>query len=680
MEADLNRGIQTLKGIGPKRADALKKIGIFTLRDLLYYFPRAYEDLSNVKSIISTVDGEVSAVKAKLSSEVKTKRTGAGGKYSVSRFVVFDGSADMTVVLFNRRFQADALKKDTEYIFYGKTEVTGIFREMKSPRIEPVEETAIQPVYTVSAGIPQKMIRNAVRDVLAVYAERVPETLPKVMLEKFGLPGFAESLVKLHRPKTQAEIADARRRFILEELFIFRLGISASRAEKAGRKAPSILCGDDVPERLYSFLPYTPTGAQRRVVKECLSDMRKASAMARLVQGDVGSGKTLVAAALIYCAAGCGFQSCLMAPTEILAIQHYDNLKPLFDKAGVSCRLLTGSTPAAERKEILSELETGACDLLIGTHAVIQKGVSFKKLGLTVTDEQHRFGVSQRAALAEKGDNPHVLVMSATPIPRSMALILYGDLDVSVIDELPAGRQKISTFLVGTDYRDRMYNYLREQVNKGCQAYVVCPAIEENEDYAQPMTAVKTFWEALTDKWLRYLSVGYLHGKMKPKEKETALRDFYQGRTRVLVSTTVIEVGINVPNSTIMIIENAERFGLSQLHQLRGRVGRGSKKSYCFLVSDSEQAKERLTSFCSASDGFEISRLDLEQRGPGDFFGSRQHGLPDFSMASLTDMNGLDEAGKMAEYYLSVSKTLSAEETRNVEGCVKRLFSTAAVN
>ena len=679
METDLTKKVDTLKGIGPKRADALKKLGIITLRDLLFYFPRTYTDLSDVKSLEDIFDGETAAVRGHIISEVKTKRAGQGGRLTITKFVVRSGSVEMSVTLFNQKFLADKLDRGCEYLFYGKIVKTGIFYEMKSPRIEPVEEGVIQPVYSISEGIPQKMIRNSVRDVLNSYISSVEETLPKIVREKFGLLSLREALEKIHLPQEQADIENARRRFIYEELFLFRLGLSRSKIQRIKKRSLPINAPRSVIDDFYRLLPYAPTNAQRRVISECVRDMGRNSAMARLVQGDVGSGKTTVAAALFCYAAKAGFQSCMMAPTEVLAIQHFKSLQPLLEKAGLTSALLTGSTPQSERKTLLAKLKSGEIDLLIGTHAVIQKGVDFAKLGLAVTDEQHRFGVNQREMLSEKGENPHVLVMSATPIPRSMALIMYGDLDVSVIDELPAGRQKISTFLVGTDYHERMYNYLRNEVMNGCQAYVVCPLVEDS-DGLDDVVSVKSFWEKLTSEWLRYLNVAFLHGKMKSAEKEQILKDFSEGKIRVLVSTTVIEVGINVPNSTIMIIENADRFGLSQLHQLRGRVGRGSKKSYCFLVSDSNSAKERLEKFCSTNDGFLISRMDLEQRGPGDFFGSRQHGLPDFAMASLADMKGLDEAGKMVDFYLAVRDSIPEKESLIVDRAVEGLFDSVSMS
>ena len=679
MEADLTKKVDTLKGIGSKRADALKKLGIITLRDLLFYFPRTYTDLSEVKSLENVFDGETVSVRGTISSDIKTKRVGQGGRLTLSKFVVKSGSVEMSVTLFNQKFLAEKLNRGDEYLFYGKVVKTGIFYEMKSPRIEPIEEGVIQPVYSVSDGIPQKMIRNSVRDVLTSYASEVEDTIPKIIREKFGIISIQEALTKIHIPQHQADIEKARRRFICEELFLFRLGLSRSKKQRIKKSSFSVNAPMSVIDEFYSLLPYSPTNAQKRVVLECVGDMGRNYAMARLVQGDVGSGKTTVAAALFCYAAKAGYQSCMMAPTEVLAIQHFKSLQPFLEKVSLKSALLTGSTPQSERKVLLDRLKCGEIDLLIGTHAVIQKGVEFFNLGLAVTDEQHRFGVNQREMLSAKGQNPHVLVMSATPIPRSMALIMYGDLDVSVIDELPAGRQKISTFLVGTDYRDRMYNYLRKEVMDGCQAYIVCPLVEDSDGLGD-VVSVKSFWEELTSERLRYLNVAFLHGKMRPSEKEQILKDFSDGKIRVLVSTTVIEVGINVPNSTIMIIENADRFGLSQLHQLRGRVGRGTKKSYCFLVSDSNSAKERLEKFCSTNDGFVISRMDLEQRGPGDFFGSRQHGLPDFVMASLTDMKGLDDAGKMVDFYLAVRDAIPAKEALIVDRAIGGLFDSISMS
>lgn len=673
----LNSSIGYLKGVGPKRAETLKKIGIETVGDLLDYFPRAYVDMRDTVPIRDIADGETVAVRATLVTDVNVKKTGRNGALTLYTFMVSDGSDTMQITLFNQKYTAEKLVRGREYVFYGKGESAGLFRSVRSPVIEPSDSAAVFPVYPLSANLNQKMLRKYVRTAFDDFSGFITETLPRGIIDGHGLLPLKEAYMKIHFPENAEDAEEARRRFVTEELLNFILGLSVLK--KKNRKRVSVpLTGPVDMSVFYSALPYELTGAQKRVINECIEDVRRPYSMTRLVQGDVGSGKTAVAAALQYYVKMCGGQSAMMAPTEVLAIQHYTNLSPLFEKLGVTCALLTGSTSAAERRRIKEGLESGQTDILIGTHALIQKNVSFRNLSLVIVDEQHRFGVNQRSALTEKGVNPHTLIMSATPIPRTMALILYGDLDVSVIDEMPAGRQKISSFVVGSDQHERMYSYLREQILKGRQAYVVCPLIEENDE--SEARSVIEFSEQLAEQYLKYINIAYLHGKMPAKEKEDILCRFYNGEISVLVSTTVIEVGINVPNATVMIVENAEKFGLSQLHQLRGRVGRGSHKSWCFLVTDMKgPTLSRLENFCRTNDGYEISRQDLELRGPGDLFGSRQHGLPLLRLASLADMDAIREAQDIAAEITKEKDWYALPENKGIASAVVRLFRKTTV-
>lgn len=665
-------GLTVLEGVGKKRAELFSGLGIETIRDLLSFLPRTYIDLSQPVPITQVIPGQTAVIRAYVSSPVHAARI-RGGK-TLFKFIVSDGAADMQIVLFNQEYTAQKMVQGSEFIFYGAVELVGRRLQMTAPLIEEIKNATVLPVYRLTKGLSQNVIRKTVDGALDRFLPELDETLPELLLRQYDLMPIRQAYMTVHHPSDMQLLQNAQRRFAFEELLLFSLGIGTLRA--AGRKREGVpLNAPCDMQAFFSLFPYTFTDAQTRALNDCIADLKRPAPMARMIQGDVGCGKTAVAAAVVYYVAANGKQSCFMAPTEILAVQHYRFFDKLFSETDITVRLLTGSTKVSERKSILAGLESGEIDLLIGTHAVIEDSVHFHDLALTVTDEQHRFGVAQRSRLADKGKLTHTLVMSATPIPRTLALIIYGDLDVSVIDELPPGRKPVSTFLVGSDYHTRMYKYLREQISQGAQAYVVCPLVEEGAD-GSVRSAVE-YAKELASLFLRGIPLRYLHGKMRGTEKEETLNLFASGEVKVLVSTTVIEVGVDVPGANIMIIENAERFGLAQLHQLRGRVGRGVKKSYCFLVSDTQnaQTRERLEAFCSTCNGFEISRKDLQMRGPGDFFGHRQSGLPLFRYADLIrDMEWLKQAQSAAESIASDPEWFRDPCLIKLKYAVMRLF------
>jgi ATP-dependent DNA helicase RecG len=661
--AELSTDVQYIKGIGPQRAKALGKLGIATLRDLISWFPRRYEDRTVLRHIAELQPGETACVAAMVTAPPTLSRIRKGLELVKLRAVDETGALDVT--FFNQAWLKNNLRQGETYIFCGRAEGNLLHRQMANPVVEPEgrrEFTGrIVPIYPLTAGVSQLILSRSVRQGLDACADILPDVLPDGVRRDHQLCRIGFAYENIHFPESPEALELARRRLAFEELFLFTIGLRRLRSRRDEVHVPPCQAVDLAP--FCAALPFTLTGAQRRCVDEALADMRSGRPMNRLCQGDVGSGKTMVAAACVYFCVKNGRQAALMAPTEILAQQHYAGLAPLLEGLGVRCALLTGATSARTRKSICAQLESGELDFAIGTHALISPSVQYARLGLVVTDEQHRFGVAQRSALSAKGDSPHMLVMSATPIPRTLALILYGDLDVSVIDELPPGRQQIDTFAVPGSYHPRIYDFLCRQAAEGRQAYVVCPMVAEDEDAPDERKAVTEYAAALQSGPLRTLRVAFVHGKMKPREKDAAMAAFAAHETDVLVSTTVIEVGVDVPNATVMVVENAERFGLSQLHQLRGRVGRGSHKSYCVLVSDnqSEETRARLRIMTRTSDGFKIAEEDLRLRGPGDFFGLRQHGLPGLRVADLgCDTKLLQEAQAAADDLLARDPELTS--------------------
>ena len=690
MEITLNTPLTEFPGVGEVRAKKLEKLGLVRCADLISYFPRDYEDRRQVYSIRSAPLGQKVCISAMAAEHPRLSRIRKG--LDLVKLKVVDQAGALHITFFNQGYVERALRAGEEYIFYGVVEEQGSRRAMVNPIFERVGKQnftgCIVPVYPLTAGITNHLLCTLTQQAVAACAQDMPETLPRGVRLDHELAQAEFSYRNIHFPESFQALELARRRLTFEELFY----LSAGLAMLKGRRGDVLGCA--IPSRpmeeFLARLPFPLTGAQRRVMEEISRDMASGRPMNRLVQGDVGSGKTVVAAYAAWLAAGAGYQSALMAPTEVLAEQHFRSLSALLEPAGVRVGLLTGSITPAGKKKVRQALAAGEIDLIIGTHALLSQGVEFAKLGLMVADEQHRFGVAQRAALAAKGDSPHVLVMSATPIPRTLALIIYGDLDVSVIDELPPGRTPVETYVVREDKRARMYNFVRRLVGEGRQVYIICPAVEENTEGtmqnvewegdgpALDLKAVTTYAKKLQTEVFPDLRVDFLHGKMKPREKEAVMAAFAAGETQVLVSTTVIEVGVDVPNAALIIIENAERFGLSQLHQLRGRVGRGKHQSYCVLITNtrSVEAMQRLRTLASTADGFKISEEDLKLRGPGDFFGSRQHGLPQMKLADLAgDMRLLSEAQESARRLLMADPTLSQPENRPVLERVRTLFA-----
>ena len=677
--ADLNTNVRYIKGIGETRAKALEKLGVRTLRDLIGFFPRRYEDRSVIYPIAELPVGETACCRAMIAA-VPTSRRIPGGR-TVVKVRAVDETGTLDVTFFNQAYR-QSLRPGDSFVFCGKVEGNLLRRQMVNPLMELDGQHQltgrIMPVYPLTRGVSQLLLQKAVRQGLDACRELLPDVLPDAVRMTHQLCYVNYAYENIHFPASFEALAQAHRRLVFEELFLVTCGLHLLRSRRVDVAGPMCRVADMQP--FYDALPFPLTDAQCRAIGDAVGDMTSSRPMNRLCQGDVGSGKTMVASACVWFAAQSGWQSALMAPTEILARQHYENLSPLLERFGISCALLTGSTKVKERRAILEGLADGSIGLCIGTHALLTEDVQYQRLGLVVTDEQHRFGVAQRSALGQKAENPHMLVLSATPIPRTLALIIYGDLDVSVIDQLPPGRQRVDTFAVDERYRARLNGFIRKQVEEGHQVFIVCPLVGDGDELPDERKAVTAYAKTLQEETFPDLRIAVLHGKMKPKEKETVMAAFAGGEADILVSTTVVEVGVDVPNATLMVVENAERFGLSQLHQLRGRVGRGKAKSYCVLVSQGGgETKRRLKALTDTNDGFKIAEEDLKLRGPGDFFGQRQHGLPMLQIADLNcDMLLLSEAQTAARELLAGDDQLTAPEHRRLKQRIDELFALNA--
>ena len=677
--ARLSDPITILKGIGPNKAAQFAALNIHTLGDLICHFPRGYEDRTRLVTISQLEPDKPACFRAMVMNTPRTAHIRKG--LDVTKVQVADHTARLNLTFFNQKFTTGQLQYGKEYIFYGAVSGDFIGYNMTSPAFEaldapPVTTRRILPIYPLTAGISGAAMLKAVRQALAI-CDVPPEIIPESVRQQYGILPAERAYYAIHEPASMEEAELAKRRLIFEEFFVFSAGLSLMRATRAGKQTPAYENTDLTP--FTAALPFSLTGAQRRAIDEIMADFRRGTPMNRLVQGDVGSGKTMVAAAAAYCAAQNCRQSALTVPTEILAEQHHASLSRLLTPLGVRVGLLTGSMKEKDKKAVRAAIAEGNWDLIVGTHALLSDSTSFSNLGLVIADEQHRFGVAQRSRLSAKSSDPHLLVMSATPIPRTLALIMYGDLDVSILDELPPGRQTVDTFLVTESYRPRINAFIRKQVEEGHQCYVVCPAVEENEELN--IKSAELWAETLQTAVFPDLKVSLLHGKMKGAEKEAIMGAFSRGESHILVATTVIEVGVDVPNATLMVIEDADRFGLSQLHQLRGRVGRGKEKSYCILTSHNRNTDtlQRIKAFCKTNDGFRIAEEDLKLRGPGDFFGQRQSGLPAFRVADLScDLKTLKDAQAASAQWIDDFGTADTPEANALRQRIASLFASAS--
>lgn len=673
---DLDKDVKYVKGVGPNRVQLLNKLGIFTLKDLITYYPRTYEDRSIPKAIAECVNGEealVEGIACGRVSEIRLK-----GK-TMQRLQVRDETGGCTITWFNQSYLKNKFKAGEKYKFYGK--VTNNFGKitMTSPVFDAKDKNfntgKIIPLYPLTYQLSQNVLRKIMEAGLAEVEGNLQETLPTYLLEEYGLEEINEAARRIHFPKELKDFERARKRLVFEELLSTQLALLTLKNSYQSEGEGIAFDKKVKMSEVINELPFRLTKAQLRVLEEIDNNMEAKTSMNRLLQGDVGSGKTVVAMCAAYKAVKSGYQAAIMAPTAILATQHLENFQNILKKLNIKCELLISGISKKKKEQLLERLAKGEIDILIGTHAIIEENVVFKKLGLVVTDEQHRFGVKQRTKIAEKGENPDVLVMTATPIPRTLALILYGDLDISIIDELPPNRKKIETFAVNKKMTERVNGFIEQQMKEGRQAYIVCPLVEENEEL--DLKSVEELYETYAKEIFPQYRVDYIHGKMRPKQKDEIMERFKLGEIDILISTTVIEVGVDVPNSNIMVVENAERFGLAQLHQLRGRVGRGDYQSYCILKYEgrSETMRERMKVMCSTNDGFIISEKDLELRGSGDFFGTVQHGLPEFKIANLfEDMPILKSVQGIAMQILKDDPKLEKEENVLLKNLIRNKF------
>ena len=676
--AKLTDPVTLLRGVGPTRAKQFQALNIDTLGDLICHFPRGYEDRTRLLQVAQLEVDKPACFRAMVMNTPRTNHIRKG--LDLTKVQVADHTGRLNLTFFNSKYAVEHLEYGKEYIFYGC--LTGDYYGygMTNPIFEDVDSVAVttrrvMPIYPLTAGLSNAVMLKTVRQALAI-CDPPEEILPEEIRQRYGILGAEEAYRVIHEPDSMEQAEAARKRMIFEEFFVFSAGLSLMRAARTEKRTAPYAQRDLSP--FYQRLPFTLTGAQQRAIREITEDLGKGVPMNRLVQGDVGSGKTMVAAAAAYCAAINGCQSALMAPTEILAEQHYASLSSIFAPMGITVALLTGSMTQKEKKTVREALENGEVQIAVGTHALISESTVFRNLGLVITDEQHRFGVGQRSRLSSKGEAPHLLVMSATPIPRTLALLMYGDLDVSILDELPPGRETVDTFLVSESYRPRINAFIRKQVAQGHQCFVVCPAVEENDGL--DVKSATVWAETLQKTVFPDLRIALLHGQMKGAEKEAAMAAFARQEADVLVATTVIEVGVDVPNATLMVIEDADRFGLSQLHQLRGRVGRGKSKSYCILTTHNRNPEtiQRLKALCKTTDGFQIAEEDLKLRGPGDFFGSRQSGLPAFRMADLSfDLGLLKQAQQASAQWIEEEGTQDTPEANALRSRVAVLFSRA---
>ena len=655
--SNIKTDIRFLKGVGEKRAEILSNMGIDTVGALLRFYPRAYEDFSKITQIFDCNYNEKVCVKATVITEISEQYIRKN--MSLYKFAVADESGTMNITIFNNKYLAAKLKKGRTYLFLGKLSPLSIIPSMSSPEIREIGSVGIEPIYRAVKNLGVQNFRKMVKN--ALMCEMGDDPIPQEILEKYNLLDLKSALTNIHFPKSLEALERAKERLVFEELFVLQLSLNILK-RKHKKQSPCVI-DKDFSLEFEELLPFSLTGAQQNAIKDCILDMKSGNSMNRLIQGDVGSGKTAVAASLVYSMAKNGFQSALMAPTEILAEQHFLSLTSLFKDSNIKVCLLTGSLTKAKKQKIKEGLKNGEYDIAVGTHALLTEDTEFKNLGLVITDEQHRFGVNQRTELSNKGKYPHTLVMSATPIPGTLAMVLYGDLDVSIINQYPKGRKPIESYLVSGDKRQRAYNYIKKHIDEGRQGYIVCPLVEESEK--SELISAEEYFKSLTQNEFSSYKLGLLHGKMKPKDKEKVMNEFAKGEIDLLVCTTVVEVGIDVPNAAIMIIENAERFGLSQLHQLRGRIGRGLHQSTCILISDAlgGETEQRLKILTTNTDGFKIADEDLKLRGPGDFLGSKQHGLPPMRIADIFgDVALLKITGVAAEEVLNLDPALKTQK------------------